>query len=391
MGEDEGAERPQKHPPRTEESRPTIVSLEGTPWRWIGVLIAGVIVALIGYRLVVGVIVQLKDLLFWMLTSLFLSFALEPAVSFLAKRGWRRGVATLALLGGLTLLGVLLLALMVPVLVDQLAALVNASPEIISKIGVFTERYLGIELSPEAISGTLQQASRELAGIAGDVVGNILGFGSALVGAIFQFLSIGLFTFYLVADGPQFRRSILSFIPPKRQEAVLWTWEVAIDKTGAYLYSRLVLAVLSGLATFIVLRILGVPFALPLAVWMGLVSQFIPTVGTYIAMALPLLVAVVHSPVDALILLVFFVLYQQLENFLLAPRITARTMQMHPALAFGAAVAGVLLGGLVGALLAIPAAAIIQAVVSTAVERHEVVQSPLTDDRGKEPGPPPDA
>ena len=115
---------------------------------------------------------------------------------------------------------------------------------------------------------------------------------------------------------------------------MLWTWEVAIEKTGAYLYSRLLLAIFSGVATFFVLTALGVPFAVPLAVWMGLVSQFIPTIGTYIAMALPLLVAVVQGPSDALILLLFFTAYQQLENYVLSPRITAKTMELHPALAF---------------------------------------------------------
>ncbi len=71
---------------------------------------------------------------------------------------------------------------------------------------------------------------------------NVFGFASSLVGAIFMLLTIGLFTFYLTADGPRFRRAVLSVLPPDRQPHVLWTWEVAIEKTGAYLYSRLLLA-----------------------------------------------------------------------------------------------------------------------------------------------------
>jgi predicted PurR-regulated permease PerM len=144
----------------------------------------------------------------------------------------------------------------------------------------------------------------------------------------------------------------------------------------------LLLAVVSGVATFVVLTALGVPFAVPLAVWMGLVSQFIPTIGTYIAMALPLVVAVVQSPVDALVLLIFFVLYQQLENYILSPRITARTMEMHPAIAFGCAIAGASIAGIVGAFLALPIAAIVQAIGSTVVERHAVVESDLTREAG---------
>jgi predicted PurR-regulated permease PerM len=138
------------------------------------------------------------------------------------------------------------------------------------------------------------------------------------------------------------------------------------------------LALFSGLATFFILTALGVPFAVPLAVWMGLVSQFIPTIGTYIAMALPLLVAVVQGPSDALILLIFFTVYQQIENYLLSPRITARTMELHPALAFAFAVAGASISGIVGAFLALPFAAIVQAVGSTYVHRHDVAETDLT-------------
>ena len=191
-------------------------------------------------------------------------------------------------------------------------------------------------------------------------------------------LTVGLFTFYFTADGPRFRRTVLSVLPPARQQHVLWVWEVAIEKTGAYLYSRLLLALVSGIATFIVLSILEVPFAVPLSVWMGLVSQFIPTVGTYIAMALPLLVTVVESPWKALVLLVFFTLYQQLENYVLSPRITAKTMELHAAVAFGCAIAGASIAGLIGAFIALPVAAIVQAIVSSALDRHEVIEADLT-------------
>ncbi|HEX5950685.1 MAG TPA: AI-2E family transporter, partial [Actinomycetota bacterium] len=124
--------------------------------------------------------------------------------------------------------------------------------------------------------------------------------------------------------------------------------------------------------------VLEIPFAVPLSVWMGLVSQFIPTVGTYIAMALPLLVTVVESPWKALILLVFFTLYQQLENYVLSPRITAKTMELHAAVAFGCAIAGASIAGLIGAFIALPVAAIVQAVVSSALDRHEVIEADLT-------------
>jgi predicted PurR-regulated permease PerM len=92
----------------------------------------------------------------------------------------------------------------------------------------------------------------------------------------------------------------------------------------------------------------------------------------------PLLVALLEDPWSALFFLIFVLVYQQIENYLLSPRITARTMQLHPAVAFGAALAGGAISGLIGAFMALPAAAVIQATVSTYLKRHEVVESELT-------------
>jgi predicted PurR-regulated permease PerM len=108
-----------------------------------------------------------------------------------------------------------------------------------------------------------------------------------------------------------------------------------------------------------------VPYPLALGLWVGLVSQFVPSVGTYLAGALPVLIALLNRPVDALWVLVFIVVYQQVENMVLSPRITSRTMALHPAVAFGA-------------LLALSAAASVQALVSSYLHRYEVVVSPLT-------------
>ncbi len=367
-------------PAPREESQPTLVRVEPPSWRWIVTLlfvIAGIALASMVF---LAFFRQIKDLLIWAFVALFASFALEPAVAWLAKRGMRRGMATGLILLGLAVLTVAMVALMIPLVVEQLKALIQAAPDILNTISEYTKRWFGVDVSPEALQAQLQSADSELSRFATDIAGNLFGFASSIIGTVFKLLTIGLFTFYLTADGPRFRRTICSIMPPKHQQNVLWSWEVAIDKTGAYLYSRLLLAVISGVATYIVLTVLGVPFSVPLAVWVGLVSQFIPTIGTYIAMSLPLAVAVVQSPFDAIVLLVFFVIYQQLENYLLSPHITARTMQLHPALAFGCAIAGASIAGVVGAFLALPVAAIVQAIGSSAVERHTVVDSELTRD-----------
>jgi predicted PurR-regulated permease PerM len=326
---------------------------------------------------------RLRDLIVWLVAALFLSFALEPAVNWLVGRGWRRGVATATVLFGLLLLGMVTLALMVPLVVDQVQELIARVPDWLAEASVYTERWFDVELTGERILDQIASAQTDVQGIAA----NLASIGAFFLGLLFQVASTALFTFYFVADGPRFRRAVCSLLPPRRQHEVLAAWDIAIDKTGGYLYSRLLLAALNALVSFIVLQALGVPFAAPLALWQGFVSQFIPVVGTYIAAAVPLVVALLEDPWSALFFLIFVLVYQQIENYFLSPKITARTMQLHPAVAFGAALAGASINGLIGAFMALPAAAVIQATVSTYLTRHDVVDTELTreDARPEEP------
>ncbi len=318
---------------------------------------------------------KLRDVIFWLITALFLSFALEPAVNWLVKRrGWPRGAATGVVLFGLAAILMVTIAAMVPLVIDQVQQLVTRAPGWLQEASVYTKRWFNIELTGREILARLRDADIAVSRIASSVAS----VGAFMLGLLFQLLTIGLFTFYLVADGPRVRRAVCSVLPPRRQREVLDAWEIAIDKTGGFLYSRLLLAGISAFFAGIALSLLGVPFALPLALWMGLVSQFIPVVGTYIGAAVPLLVALLSDPWSGLIFLIYVVVYQQIENYLLSPRITARTMQLHPAVAFFAALAGASISGILGAFMALPAAAVIQATVSTYLTRHEVVETELT-------------
>jgi predicted PurR-regulated permease PerM len=199
-----------------------------------------------------------------------------------------------------------------------------------------------------------------------------------VVGVIFQALSVLLFTYYLVADGPRLRRAVCARLTPEKQERVLHAWELAITKTGGYLYSRALLAALSAFFHWVVFQSIGTPAPVALALWVGIISQFLPVVGTYLAGILPALLTFLDSPLKAAIVIAFIVIYQQVENYFFAPRITARTMELHPAVAFGAALAGASLLGAVGAILALPAAAMMQALAGEWGKRYDVVDSHLT-------------
>ena len=127
--------------------------------------------------------------------------------------------------------------------------------------------------------------------------------------------------------------------------------------------SRLGLAAISAFFSAIFFILIGLDYWLPLALWMGLISQFIPTVGTYLAVALPALIAMLSDqPLDAVWVIIFATVYQQIENYFFSPRISAKTMDIHPAVAFGSVIAGAALFGPIGALIGIPVAAAILAV-----------------------------
>jgi len=343
-----------------------------------------IIVYVVGAFLLLQMLARVRDLLFMIVVSLFLSFAIEPAVNFLAQRGWRRGAATGLILFTVILLGIVMVVAMVPLLIGQIQGLVAEVPGWLDTIATQVNERFGTDISVSTAVTEAQDIENALRTYGADVAGNLLGFGAAVVTSLFQLLTILLFTFYFVADGPRVRRSVCSLLSPRRQREVLTTWEVAIDMSGAYFYSRLLLAVVNGVALYILLRVVGVPFALPLAMFSGLFSQFVPVVGTYIASVLPLLVALLEDPVDALIILVFILIYQQVENYVLSPRVTKHTMQLHPAVAIGSAIAGGSLAGPIGAFLALPAAAIIQASIGTFVARHEVLESDLTSEEDHE-------
>ncbi|MEM9034001.1 MAG: AI-2E family transporter [Actinomycetota bacterium] len=345
------------------------------PWipRAVVVFLLGVTALAISY----WIFLRLRGLLSLLLISLFLSFALEPAVNWLERHGIRRGVGTGMVFVGVAVVAAGFVLAVGSLVVDQANTLVDRAPGYIEDAELWAERNFDVEIDADELVQEFQEggAAADLAtGLADDLVE----VGRQLLTAVFQFLAVLLFTFYLIADGPRLRRAVCSVLPERRQREVLRAWNLAIDKTGGYIYSRALLAVIAFLSHWIAFAVIGMPFPLPLALWVGVFSQFIPTVGTYIAGVLPVLIAVLDDDASPIWVLIFIVVYQQLENYLLQPRITAQHLDMHPAVAFGMVLAGAALLGATGALLALPAGATLQAFISTYLNRHEVVESRLT-------------
>jgi len=338
---------------------------------------------------------RLSGLFILILVSIFLSLAIEPGVNRLAARGWRRGRATIMILLGV-LAAFLIFAGAVGTLVGtQVAELLQDSDRYITDTVGFLNDNFSTNIDPQDVIREFNDPNGRVQEFVRSQSGQAVRLSLTVMTVIFQGLSVLLFTYYLVADGPRLRRDICSRLTPARQAQVLQAWELAITKTGGYLYSRALLAMLSAFFHWIVFQSIGTPAPIALALWVGLVSQFLPVVGTYLAGILPVLLTLVDSPLNALIIIVFIVVYQQIENYFFAPRITARTMELHPAVAFGAALAGAALLGFVGALLALPAAAMVQAFLNEWGNRYEVMDSHLTSipppKNQRSPDPPPAA
>jgi len=325
-----------------------------------------------------GMVRALRSFLLVILISIFLSFAIEPAVNRLEAMGIRRGLGT-----GIVFIAVLAAvagfsAAIGTALAAQITDFVDQVPTYLDDIDAWIFRNFNTHIDFDQIRNEFVTGGG-VQGYAGTFANNIVGLGTFIIGILFQAFTVMLFTFYLVAEGPKLRRTVCSFLEPERQEVVLSVWDLAIEKTGGYIYSRSILALLSALAHWVVFSIIGVPFPLPLALWVGVVSQFIPVIGTYFAGALPLLIAVINDPVSGIWTLVMIVVYQQIENYLLAPKITARTMEIHVAVAFASVLIGSALLGVVGALLALPFTATAQGFISGYRSHHDIEEEKLAE------------
>ncbi|MER5444899.1 AI-2E family transporter [Streptomyces sp. NPDC002764] len=343
--------------------------------RWLPRAVVLVLSLYAAFQLGTWAFHQLTGLLINILIAFFLALAIEPAVSWMAARGMRRGLATalvflavmIAAAGFVTLLG--------SMLAGQIIKIVEDFPNYLDSVINWVNAHFHTHLKRVDVQKGLLRSDWLRNYVQHSATG-VLDVSAQVLGGLFQLLTITLFSFYFAADGPRLRLAICSVLPPARQAEVLRAWEIAVDKTGGYLYSRGLMALISGIAHYILLQILGVPYAPVLGVWVGLVSQFIPTIGTYLAGALPMLVAFTVDPWYALWVLVFVVVYQQFENYVLQPKLTAKTVDIHPAVAFGSVIAGTALLGAVGALIAIPAVATLQAFLGAYVKRYAVTDDP---------------
>jgi len=362
-------------PVSAERGRLEVTFSPGNVWRSGLVLLAVVAVGLV----VQFVINDGGNVIFTVLMSWFAAIAMAPAVDRLAKH-MRRGAATMLVLLAFVLFVVVFLVAFGSLLADQLGQLIARVPELIdSAIKLVNERF-NQNFSLADILNSIGAGSLDFGSIASKVGGNIVGILSTVLGSVFSLFTFGLFTFYLSAQMPQFEVWITRLFPPRSQRVVGDVWSLTAQKTGAYVGARVVLGTINAVTSGIVFFAIGLPYWLPLALWTGIVAQFVPTIGTYIAIVLPVLVGLLSDrPITGVIALVWALLYQQVENLTIEPKISAKAVDVNPAVSFGAVLLGAALFGVAGAFLAVPVVAMLLAIGDIYGKRYEIAADSLAE------------
>jgi predicted PurR-regulated permease PerM len=308
-----------------------------------------------------------------LLLALLFAIAMEPAVSALSKRGWRRGSAT-----GLTMLGVTVFAsafivLFGGILFSQASSLISDLPNLVTDLTKWVNTTFNQNLDPEELINQLNIQPAQIAEWASNFAGGLVGVLTGIVGALFQLLTLALFAFYFSADAPRIKSRLGSLTNPATQKVVVTTWDITVKKTGGFVVSKLLLALASATVHSLFFAAIGLPYWLPMGIITGITSQFIPTIGTYLGILIPVLFAVFNSPMNAVFIIIFATIYQQIENYLLTPRLSKITMDIHPAVAFGSVIVFANLFGAIGAIVSIPIAAALVALLDTYGKRYELI------------------
>ena len=341
---------------------------------WVMPMVRKIIWRVVFVALIVAVLLVMaakaRSLLSMLFIAAFFGIAMEPAVNHLhMKRGMKRGAATgLVFLLSATFL-VVLTFIMIPGLINVAGEMSNTLKSAIPKINDQFNTDFPTSKTDPAFATAEQNVKDWIQTNASD----IMGFASSTIGLIFQFFTIAMFAFYFAADAPQIRRAILRRFSPERQQRLGWAWDSAIEQTGGYLYSRMLLMLINGGLFFFVMLLVGVDWkiALPLSIFEGFVAEFIPAIGTYIGAAVPIIITWgIQGLTSAAILLIWTLIYQQLENYFLSPKISAKTMEINGGIAFGAAMAGGAIGGPMLAFMSLPIAALVTSFLRNFARRY---------------------
>jgi len=331
-----------------------------TPWLSTRAILRVVITVLLCV-LALYLIYRLRRPITWIFIAGFIAIALSGPVAFLQRR-MRRGAAVALVYLGLILLPVLIMSALVPPIVTQGNNLAQSLPDYARDLTEFVQknqRLREIEADYD-ITGKLEEQAAKLPARLGDAAGVLSDIGVGVVNSLFAAITIIVLSVFMINSARGWLDAFADRYPPDRARWIKRLYDRIGATVGNYVAGALVQATIAGLLAWIMLMILGVPYALPLAVVVFLLD-LVPLVGATLGAIIVGVVTLFNDfPVDTIIWAIFSVVYQQVENTVIQPRIQARAVAVHPFVVLVSVLCGSTLFGVLGALLAIPVAAAIQ-------------------------------
>ena len=356
--------------------RPMVLFRQGLYWSLGAVATAATTAAIYAAR----------DVLIRVLIALFLAISLDPVVRRLTRWHIRRGFAILAVV--LVTLGsvAVFLQAVIPALVQQFQKMVTDLPEYVSSL---QDRWASLRRARDQFHVDTHIDS-VLASLPGRLGGGVFGATGRVFSAVLSTLTVAVFTIYFLADLPRIRRGAVLLFPRARRAHFSRIADVMVDKVGAYTLGNILISLVAGLAAWAALTALRVPFALPLA-FLVAVTDLIPTIGATLGAVICVLVALPTTPLwpNTVLVAVYFVLYQQLENYVIVPRIMRNAIQLRPGAVLLASLIGATALGLIGALMAIPIAAAVKVLIDERLQARDEADTHPTAPEHDERAPPP--
>ena len=344
---------------------PTPTSIPAAPLEPPARVVVRNVLIVVGVVLALYLMYLLRRPLTWLVIATFIAVALSGPVNALARRGVRRGLAIAVSYLVLMLVPVGIGALVLPPVVNGANDLAQSAPQYVTDVQEFVQRnetLRDLEQDYDLLT-TLRAEANKLPGRLGGAAGTLRDLGLGLVNSIFAAVTILVLSVFMVGGGRGWIRRGLDLQAPQRAERMNRTVDRIANAVGNYVAGALLQASVAGVTTWIVLMILGVPFAAPLAVVIFF-FDLIPLIGATIGAVIVGIVTVFGDfPTATIVWAIWSIVYQQIENNVIQPQIQKRAVDVHPFVVLVSVLFGSTLFGVLGALLAIPVAASLQIAV----------------------------
>jgi predicted PurR-regulated permease PerM len=289
-----------------------------------------------------------------------LAIGVDPAVRRLERR-MSRGTAVALLFAAITAFVFIFASLVVPPLVRQFGGLASDAPRYAQQLAE-RDDVIGRYFREHDLTQTVENFIADLPTRISQSFSTILGFAGRVTGTVFNVVTVAILMIYFMLSLPRMRRTSAMLFAPERRARAENLIDESVMRIGGYVSGNLVTSLICGVVAMIALVALGVPFAIPLGLWAG-IADLIPAVGAYLGAIPAVIVAFFESPVTGVLTLVYFVVYQQVENYYIVPKVMQGAVNLSPAAVIVSTLIGGSLFGFAGALLALPVAATIKVIL----------------------------